>query len=84
MATLTAPIGETRDATRATESTHTTGTDISTDTGVTTVGKDAAAKDTGNPIVMTAPATGSASGFAINDTTGTDPNTYNEMGKVPS
>jgi hypothetical protein len=33
---------------------------------------------------MTAPATGSASGFATNETTGTDPKTASETGNVPS
>jgi hypothetical protein len=38
----------------------------------------------GSPIIITAPATASDIGLAINDTTGTCPKTANDTGMVPT
>jgi hypothetical protein len=68
----------------ATPLTHATGTVIAAETGPTMAGMVAANKDTGNPTVITAPATGSASGLATSETTGIEPKTINETGSVPT
>jgi hypothetical protein len=64
-------------------STHPTKSDNPHDTGAFTAGTAEASNDRGNPTVITAPATGKASGFATSETTGTDPKTASETGMVP-
>jgi hypothetical protein len=76
-------VGAIDDETRATASTQATGTVNTAPTGSAREGNIAASTASGNPIVITIPATGIARGLATKDTTGTVPNTKREIGVVP-